>query len=136
MFFNFRVLVLKIYIFQVVTFFLVPCLSNQLIFSVAVLIYTIHVFQGAFSLPATIPMITKKVPFFLFTMEPMLGKHIHSSRSSGLSTQTTAKLKYWNQTDRKYSKNCCKSVFSTLLLRTIAITMRSKCSKNYFFGFY
>ena len=64
MFFNFRVLVLKIYIFQVVTFFLVLCLSNQLIFSVAVRIYTIHVFHGAFSLPATIPMITKKVPFF------------------------------------------------------------------------
>ena len=48
------------YIFEVVTFFLVQWSSNQLIFSVAVRIYKIHVFDEVFFLlTIRMPIATK-----------------------------------------------------------------------------
>ena len=60
MFFNFLALFFKMYIFEVVTFFLVQWLSNELNFSVAVRIYKIPVFdEPFFLLTISMPMVTK-----------------------------------------------------------------------------
>ena len=48
MLFNFWALLLKMYIFEVVKFFLAYLLSNQLNFSVLVHIYKIRIFDEAF----------------------------------------------------------------------------------------
>ena len=72
----------------------------------------------------------------MFQWEPLLGKQIHLSQSSNLSTQTTLNLKTWRQRDRDYLKNCCKRKSSTPLLRIQAITIESKFSKNHFLDFY
>ena len=49
MFLNFWALVFKMYIFEVMTYFVVEWLSNYLNFSVAVRIYKIHVFGDFYS---------------------------------------------------------------------------------------
>ena len=50
MFLNFWALVFKMYIFEVMTYFVVEWLSNHLNFSVSVRIYKIYVFGEAFLL--------------------------------------------------------------------------------------
>ena len=89
----------QIYIFEVATFFLSWCLSNQLNFSVIGRVYKIHVFGEAFSLLAAIAMITEKSVFFLFPWQSFYREQIRAShQSSSLSNQTTASLKNLNQT--------------------------------------
>ena len=65
MFFDFGAL-LTMYIFEVVTFYLVKDLSNQLIFLVVVCIYKIHDSDEAFSLLAIVTLMTEKMSFSYF----------------------------------------------------------------------
>ena len=124
MFSNSQVFFLKLYIFEVVAYFLDSCLFNQLTFSVVAHSYKIHLFGEALIFPLSSHCYDNwKSVFFLFTWEPL--KQIHSSQSSSLSPQTTLILKNSSQTDRLLKK----------LLRTQVITMRSKSSKNYFLDF-
>ena len=120
MFSNFWALFLKMYTFEVVTFFSrLSCLSNQLTFSVVVRIYKIHLFGGAFVVPLSNHSFDNwKKEFFLFSWQPLLGKQIYSWQSNSLSTQINLTPKNWSQTDRDYLKNCCQGVPSTLKLRT------------------
>ena len=106
--------------------FLLPkCLSKLHNFSVVARIYKVPVFDEAFFLLATVPMITGKVRFFQFSWQILLRKilPILSSQSCCLSIQTTISLKNWSQTDKDYIKNCCKGVSSTPLLRIQTLTM-------------
>ena len=84
-FFNFGSRFLKMYIFEIATFFLAKHLSNQPFFSLKVIIYKIYVFDEAFFLLATAALITV---FFLFPCQPLLGKQTISSQSCSLSIQT------------------------------------------------
>ena len=65
MFFNFYA-VLKMYFFEVATFFLSKFLSNLLIFSVIVCIYKNHDFYEAFFVFANVDMLTEKIYFSYF----------------------------------------------------------------------
>ena len=51
--------------------------------------------------------------FFLFPLHPLLGKHILSSQSCNLSIPTTASLKNWSKTYKKYSENLLQRFTST-----------------------
>ena len=124
MFFIFRTLFFKMYVFEVVRLFLLAkCLSKLHNFSVVARICKVPVFDEAFFLLATVPMITGKVRFFQFSWQILLGKILLSSQSCCLSIQTTISLKKWSQTDKDYIKNCCKGVSSTPLLRIQTLTM-------------
>lgn len=56
----------SVYISEVLIFFLADCLSNQLIFSVAVHMFRVHVFDKAFFFSATVIMITENVTISSF----------------------------------------------------------------------
>ena len=70
-FFNFWVLFLKVYNFEVATVYLSQYLSNQLNISVVFCIYKIHVFNETSFLPS---MITKKNYLFIISMATILRK--------------------------------------------------------------
>ena len=84
--------------------FLAYCLSSQLSLPVVVRIYKIPLFDEAFSLLATVAMLT-------VAMQLLLGKQSFSSQSCSLSVKTTASRKTWvkqtktTQKKKKKKKN-------------------------------
>ena len=104
-------------------------LSNPFNFSVLVRMYKPRVFGKVFFFLAAVAMIAESLTFSvsIATLVRETITTIHLSLS----------LKNWNQTYKGFlKKKCYKGVLSTLLLRTQTIMMESKCSKNYFLGFY
>ena len=122
-FLSLGLLFLKCTFLKLRQFLLPKCLSKLHNFSVVARIYNVPVFDEAFFLLATVPMITRKVRFFQFSWQILLRKILPSSQSYCLSIQTTIFLKNWSQTDKDYIKNCCKGVSSTPLLRIQTLTM-------------
>lgn len=119
------------YISEVLIFFLADCLSNQLIFSVAVHMFRVHVFDKAFFFSATVIMITENVTISSF--------HINHSKENKVFHHNRAncesKKKKWCQTERLLKKVVAK-VYPLPLIRTQMLTVGLKCIRNYFLVFY
>ena len=95
------------------------------IFSEAVRIYKIHVFDETFSLLLRNHCYDDwKSVFFLFLWQPSLGKFIYDNHAACQPS-----------VPRILKKICCKEVSFSPLLRTQTLKMGSKCSKNTFFYF-
>lgn len=76
-----------------------------------------------------------KSVFFLISWQLLLRKQIHTSQSCSVSTQTTVSLKYWSERDKTQKNYFCKDLSSTPLQRTQTLTVGSKCSESFIFGF-
>ena len=112
-------------------FFLAKCSPNQLRFPVVVLFHMIHFFDEAFLFLATVAIITEKVSFSVSMVIIFRNRNCFNTiiqfinlnyRISGKQIKTIEKF-------------LTKLHHISPLLRTQAQAMRSKCSKNYFFGF-
>ena len=122
MFFNFRVLFLKMYFFEV-KFFLPYCTSNQLNLPVVVHIYKILVFDETFFLLATIAMTNEKMSFSCFSCNCCYRNNLFHCNHAAY--QFKLSLKKWNQIDKTTQKKIVSMVylfFSILYFTSIQIS--------------
>ena len=96
--------------------------------------YKIHVFDKAFFVLATVAMITENLTFASFHInhcnKNKFFRHNHAIYESKLS------LKNMESNRKCYSKKLLSRFIFYPIIRTQTQTMWSKCSKNYFLGFY
>ena len=130
----FFTLFLKMHIFEVVTFFLTQCLSNRFNLSVAVRKHKIHVFEKASFFLAIITRYLK-IWFFSVSIATIVKETNYLITIMQLNNPHYP-WKIGIKQRKATPENCGKGLSSTTLLRTHTLTIRSKCSKNYFPWFY
>ena len=117
---------LKMYIFEIATFYLAQYLSNQLNFLVVVCIYQNHVFDQAFFLLAINAMITEKMHFPYFHGNLCKRKIPSSNHAACQSRLSLKKI----ESDKIYGRKIVTKVY--LHKQPPEVFCKKRCSQSFY----